>query len=205
MSLEGLKIVRDMNWKEAEMQIALHCAPLISGLTISNIICIEKGSVSRLNEILYGTDILYDVLITNVHKATILLYNKLKLEEHLYHQRVKTLLMKMGYTNINLQGVLKEFKKRFRKYMTEGTVFPHEMGILLGYPMEDVEGFINNDGRNFLYTGYWKVYGNVYEKMQMFNKIEIARDNILQLIACGINIREIIHLYKEKELQQIAV
>lgn len=46
-------------------------------------------------------------------------------------------------------------------YQTIQEDFPHEMGILLGYPVEDVEGFIINNGKNELYTGYWKVYDNL--------------------------------------------
>ena len=39
--------------------------------------------------------------------------------------------------------------------------FPHEMGVLLGYPVEDVRGFMEQNGQNALYQGYWKVYAHV--------------------------------------------
>lgn len=39
--------------------------------------------------------------------------------------------------------------------------FPHEMGLLLGYPIEDVVGFMEHSGKEYLYSGYWKVYENV--------------------------------------------
>ena len=38
--------------------------------------------------------------------------------------------------------------------------FPHEIGIFLGYPLEDVIGFIENKGENYTYCGYWKSYGD---------------------------------------------
>ena len=38
--------------------------------------------------------------------------------------------------------------------------FPHEVGIFLGYPTEDVVGFIENKGENFKLCGCWKVYGD---------------------------------------------
>lgn len=37
--------------------------------------------------------------------------------------------------------------------------FPHEVGFFLGYPAEDVVGFIRNKGQNFKFCGRWKVYG----------------------------------------------
>ena len=38
--------------------------------------------------------------------------------------------------------------------------FPHEIGLFLGYPLEDVEGFIENRGRNYTCCGCWKAYGD---------------------------------------------
>ena len=39
-------------------------------------------------------------------------------------------------------------------------VFPHEIGLFLGYPSEDVEGFICNGAKNAKCVGTWKVYGD---------------------------------------------
>ncbi|MBQ9329677.1 MAG: DUF3793 family protein [Oscillibacter sp.] len=38
--------------------------------------------------------------------------------------------------------------------------FPHEIGVFLGYPLEDVVGFIENQGRNYTCCGCWKAYGD---------------------------------------------
>ena len=38
--------------------------------------------------------------------------------------------------------------------LEEKGAFPHEIGLLLGYPVEDVLGFIRHQGKNYLYTGY---------------------------------------------------
>ena len=38
--------------------------------------------------------------------------------------------------------------------------FPHEIGIFLGYPLEDVQGFMQHKGKNYTYCGYWKSYGD---------------------------------------------
>lgn len=38
--------------------------------------------------------------------------------------------------------------------------FPHEVGIFLGYPLEDVINFEKNQGKNCKYCGYWKSYSN---------------------------------------------
>jgi hypothetical protein len=48
--------------------------------------------------------------------------------------------------------------------------FPHEIGVFLGYPLQDVKGFIENNGRNSKYTGLWKVYGDKAASIRMFEK-----------------------------------
>ena len=54
--------------------------------------------------------------------------------------------------------------------------FPHEVGLFLGYPLEDVIAFENDKGHNSKYTGYWQVYGNVnkaYKTMQQYKACSI--------------------------------
>ena len=38
--------------------------------------------------------------------------------------------------------------------------FPHEIGLFLGYPAEDVQGFIRNCAAKPKLVGAWKVYGD---------------------------------------------
>ena len=47
-------------------------------------------------------------------------------------------------------------------YGRERAGFPHEIGLLLGYRQRIMTGFIENNGKNFLYIGYWKVYSGSY-------------------------------------------
>jgi hypothetical protein len=54
--------------------------------------------------------------------------------------------------------------------------FPHEIGFFLGYPSEDVLGFIQQKGKNYKYCGLWKVYGSVKKAMDIFRHYEICRE-----------------------------
>jgi hypothetical protein len=71
--------------------------------------------------------------------------------------------------------------------------FPHEMGLLLGYPVEDVIGFVDNKGKDSLYTGYWKVYGNKDKKLRLFDSFESAKERLIKLLSCGVSMIDIIH------------
>ena len=64
--------------------------------------------------------------------------------------------------------------------------------LLWGYPVKDVKGFIHNEGENCLYTGYWKVYENLAEKMVLFRRFEKARDILMELLSNGITIVEVV-------------
>ena len=87
------------------------------------------------------------------------------------------------------------FRMRYQNYKGNLQEFPHEMGILLGYPVEDVVGFMKDEGKDFLYTGYWKVYRNLAEKILLFRSYELVKEQQIQMIAEGIQMSQIINWY----------
>ena len=79
MSSEVFKAMQKMNLKEIEMQLALQCAPLFSGLKVSNLLIIQRNSLKQLDAILSNTHISYYVLLRRNSKITILLYDEKRL------------------------------------------------------------------------------------------------------------------------------
>ena len=73
-------------------------------------------------------------------------------------------MRELGYEPPEAGRCLRELIRRLRRFED----FPHEIGLFLGYPLEDVKGFIVNAGKNSKSTGYWKVYGNVAESEKLF-------------------------------------
>ena len=116
--------------------------------------------------------------------------------KYLHEPEVNAFLSEYGYTNnTNLTDIFLEFRRRYAAYQRGEGGFPHEMGVFLGYPIEDVRGFIENDGQGYLYSGYWKVYEGVDEKKDTFELYEIAKETLVCLISSGIDISEIIETY----------
>lgn len=192
MSQEVFELVRGMNGKSIETQLAMQCAPVIMGLKTSNLLIIQKENVSKVWKILKGSGICAVILLVREKKITLLLYQPKQLERYLSDARVIELLRQLGYKKLEFSSILFVFKKRYAKYCQNGGVFPHEIGLLLGYPVEDVRGFIENEGENFLYTGYWKVYENIKEKLYLFKKFELAKEILIQEIAGGKSMEELI-------------
>ena len=54
--------------------------------------------------------------------------------------------------------------------MRSSADFPHEVGLFLSYPPEDVKGFIENHAANAKCTGVWKVYGDEQQAQQTFDR-----------------------------------
>ena len=62
-----------------------------------------------------------------------------------------------GYdTEHGMDALLEQFSEKI--CLRES--FPHEIGVLLGYPLADVIGFIRNGGRNCRGRGCWKSYSD---------------------------------------------
>ncbi len=62
--------------------------------------------------------------------------------------------------------------RRLMERLGEGEDFPHEIGLFLGYPPEDVAGFIQNHAEGCKFTGCWKVYGDEERARMIFNRFK---------------------------------
>ena len=78
------------------------------------------------------------------------------------------LLRPYGYTATDEESAL----QRLRERLSAGGDFPHEIGAFLGYPLEDVAGYIHNRGQNCRCMGCWKVYCNECEARRTFAKLK---------------------------------
>ena len=192
MSQETLDIVKDTDWKDIEMQIAFYCAPLIAGLKLSNLLMLRNEDLDRATGLLKRAGISYFVVAVTNGKAAVFLFDRHRLETYLREEKVWQIFQDMGYQNHAMGKILYAFRQRYEGYLLWNQKFPHEMGLLLGYPIEDVKGFICNEGENCLYTGYWKVYENLAEKMILFRQFEKARDMLMELLSNGVTIVEVV-------------
>ena len=195
MSKEIYEIVKGMDLENIETQLALQCAPLITGLKVSNLLIISKGNEEVVKRILNRTGISYYRLIQTRTKTTFLLFRRNELEEFLSDENVRNVLMKAGYKSLQIDKILRTFSLRYEAYIQGDKSFPHEMGLLLGYPVEDVVGFVENNGKNFLYSGYWKVYENQKAKVKLFDKFKVAEETLIHLLSNGLSMSDIIDIY----------
>lgn len=147
----------------SEEYLVRNCAPTLAGLkTVSLFTCPCPNrealleSLRKMNRKLRGKGLRVVPLRFSREKALIYLYRPSHLARDLSHQTALGILRRNGYTPGTCEECLCQLMHRLRRQEE----FPHEIGLFLGYPPEDVEGFMTNRACNCKCTGCWKVYGD---------------------------------------------
>lgn len=158
--------------KPIEQYVIEYCAPTLASLKTGNLFSLPSVSQEDLKSfILTWNEKLREkgvkvVILKEKCPTLIYVYRKSRLNEDINKKEVKEFLKIIGYDfNSSIQAI--EFlKTRIEKLSS----FPHEIGLFLGYPFEDVIGFIENKGQNCKYSGHWKVYCDECEAIRKFQK-----------------------------------
>ena len=191
--------------RQLEEQIAFQCAPLVAGLKLSNLLIVPAIAEESLKHILLGTKFTYYCLCKHGGKQVYLIYRISELTRYLSEPETQNLLSELGYGKCGLYPLLESVAEKYEKHLNKDAEFPHELGLLLGYPVVDVRGFMEQEGKNFLYSGYWKVYGNLKETLQLFQEFGKARGFVVRLISEGCTIAEVADLYYRSRQHRLAV
>ena len=177
-----------MTEKCMEKRLIEHCAPTLAGMKSASLFNyfhkgeqIVREELREINDLLNDKGVYADVLIWREKSALIYLYRVKMLEKELKQPGVLELLERYGYENSDIDSCMKHLKYRLLKC----TCFPHEIGVFLGYPLEDVKGFIDNKGKNCESCGVWKVYCDREEKDKLFQKFKKCKDVYLQVFYEG--------------------
>ena len=93
MSHEVFEIIRNMDLSDIEVQMALQCAPFISGLKVSNLFIVHDEHLDYLIPLLNEMNITWKILFHGKKKTTLLLYKAEMLRRYFSDVRVKALMM----------------------------------------------------------------------------------------------------------------
>lgn len=178
--------------KVMDQLLAFHCAPTLYGLKPANLIShaanedfLYAEDAAQAIASLENKDIFIERLCGCERKRLTLVYRKNMLIDHLNKPEIWGFLMTQGYPmNGGLEAILKHLKIR----VTESGGFPHEIGVFLGYPLEDVVGFIRHKGQNCKLCGYWKVYGDAQKALNLFEQFNHCRESIMCALSGGASI-----------------
>jgi hypothetical protein len=128
-------------------------------------------------------------LLNTDEKCMLLFFRGPSLRRRLQHPEARAILQSLGYSmDEPLQVQLDFLQKRLRM----SSNFPHEIGLFLGYPPADVQGFIEHGGRNFSYCGYWKVYADEQRTKALFALYAACTEKFCRQLRAGTRIEDLL-------------
>ena len=170
-----------------------HCAPTLASIKTANLFFCEYetleelyASIRSLNRRLSDKGLRLLPLKCREGRALIYVYRPHRLYQDLNDNRANELLRACGYECCGTNHCIVRLIERLRG----SDAFPHEIGLFLGYPPEDVEGFIYRRSEA-KFTGHWKVYGDVESAQRSFQRYRRCTDSYLKQAAKGLEIERL--------------
>lgn len=163
-----------------EMTLAYHAAPTLMGEKCGSLLSLseEEFDIRGNTELFLGQmskrGLRMRMIPGNGGRTLLYVYSVRLLEKRLKCKEVRRFLTGCGYPeNAAAEQYLDRLCERLR-----ADSFPHEIGIFLDYPLEDVEGFIRNCGQGCKLCGMWKVYGDVERARRTFERYRCCRTEL---------------------------
>ena len=150
-----------------------HAAPTLAGLKPASLFRIQPGGEDFISQFQHCREELARrglalTLLKGCRRTgayLVYLYRQRGLERVLAQPEHRAFLLEMGYTPWDdLRGCLRQLASRL--CLEED--FPHEIGVFLGYPLEDIRGFMAHKGKNYTLCGCWKCYGDPQQAARTF-------------------------------------
>lgn len=121
------------------------------------------------------------------NKVLVYVYRTSHLLRDFQNKDTKKLLLEKGYCCDHPQICVIQLIQKIK----QNTDFPHEIGLFLGYPPEDVNGFIKNKASGFKCVGCWKVYGDEKVAKNLFIKYKKCTEAYCNQYAKGVPIERL--------------
>jgi hypothetical protein len=180
-----------------EQKLAYHTAPTLLGVKCASLLSLSSSefdlveNTERFNRRTVSKGLKLKILCSCKNRVLILLYNEKLLRSQLSKPESVDILTKYGYDEpMSIDLALEELVKR----MERSESFPHEISVFLGYPAEDIIGFIENRGSNFTLCGYWKVYGDAEKALRTFNTYDKCRNFLCNKLNQGCDIYQALRI-----------
>lgn len=174
-----------------EETLIRHCAATLAGHKCGSLFSYRPLECESLSEnaaeverLLRKKGIRVRILREREADGLIYVYRPRMLEARLQQADIRAFLTDMGYVSLDTNAAL----EMLTRAVSSGADFPHEIGVFLGYPLEDVIGFIRHKGECFRCLGCWKAYSNEAQALRIFALYEKCRSVYLSCYRRGIGV-----------------
>ena len=171
-----------------EHALVAHGAPTLARMKVGNLfnLACESGEclqaeMDKLAPLLREKGVELTVLRQKDGRYLMYLYRVQELANALRQPEIRAFMRAYGYGESTVEAAL----DRLRDRLNASEDFPHEIGVFLGYPLCDIQGFICNEGRNCLCCGCWKVYANPESALRLFARYRKCTEAYIRLFAQG--------------------
>ncbi|MCD8004124.1 MAG: DUF3793 family protein [Oscillospiraceae bacterium] len=154
-----------------EKTLVRQCAPTLAGLKTGSLFSVAAPSdrelyqwLKSLNRRLGPKGLRLLPVRRRGERVLLYLYRGELLRRDLEDQSACRMLEGLGYPCPRAGQCVARMVRRVR----ERPDFPHEVGLFLGYPPEDVRGFMER--RDCKLVGCWKVYGDEQKAQETFRR-----------------------------------
>ena len=134
-----------------EEALVRYCAPTLAGLKSGSLFNYSYLSLDYLlerikhwNERCWEKGVRMTILSSGRGKSLVYVYRADKLKQDWASPNIFEFLESIGYDPRDPEQSIALLSRRTK----EKGAFPHEIGLFLSYPFEDVIGFIENKGKN---------------------------------------------------------
>ena len=179
----------------SEEILVRQAAPTLAGIKTGSLFpcpCGDKeellADIRRLNRLLVPKGLCLLPIRFSDGRALLYLYRPQELCRDLQNEQALEILAHAGYGSTAHSGrCVANLIRRFR----EGGEFPHEVGLFLSYPPEDVKGFIDHRAGDFKCAGLWKVYGDEDKARALFARFKKCTEIYCALFQAGSGIEQL--------------
>lgn len=175
--------------KTLDVILAEHCGPVFFGKKPSALFPVPREQIAQdaFSLALASHALSYRVLCDRDRTALVLVYHPAMLARTLAQEQPRDTLRDLAYPGGGLDAQLDHLQAR----ICGSATFPHEIGFFLGYPQEDVLGFIRHRGQHCKHCGLWKVYGDVSHAKTLFAEYRQCKHQLMRHVLNGGSLREL--------------
>ncbi|MBR6395479.1 MAG: DUF3793 family protein [Lachnospiraceae bacterium] len=167
-----------------EEMLIEHGAPTLAGIKTGNLFRAAIDShtdinreVRELNHLLNDKGLRIIPLKRTDRYVLIYIYRPEYLKKDLKCPEAACILNQKGYDCDKADQCI----KKLAGHLMMDDTFPHEIGLFLGYPPKDVQGFIDNPCSGVKCVGCWKVYSDEEKAERIFKKYKKCTEVYMRL------------------------
>jgi len=165
-----------MVFKDKDFQeVLIRVSPTILGVKPAEILNVKLGSLDKCRRCFQGFDDIKFIEIRDfprISRRQLLFYHITCLEQVLTQKAIQKFLQQLGYPfSFNMELYLDILISKL-----QSCIFPHEIGVFLGYPLKDVLGYMGLTSLKLVNVKGWQYYGNGKSSILQYKRFCKARE-----------------------------